>query len=133
MEEMTGIGQLLSEWTNSEIAVDELWPPLVIGLILVWLILRWIGWGRKKAFAEEMLAQIRAANLHPVRVHLGPDGKGVVVESTPAPEPFTQLMLIYSPATRIEPLGFLAWLIGRHRQTLRVRGMLRATPATELI
>ncbi|MEX1019453.1 MAG: hypothetical protein WDZ49_07325 [Litorilinea sp.] len=112
---------------------DVEWPITVVSLLLLVLIGRVAGWNRRRYLARQMLQQIRDSNPHPIRVYRGPNADGFVVESNPAPEPFAQLMILYVPDSRLDPLGMIRWLLRRDAHSLRVRGMLHTPPRAELI
>jgi hypothetical protein len=122
---------LIELWTR--LPAEESWIIGALGCLFLLLMARFAGWNRKQLLARQMLQQIRDSNLHPVQVHEGPNARGFVVESDPAPAPFEQVMILYRPASRVDPIGLVRWLTGRHAQTLRIRAMLRTPPAVELV
>lgn len=124
----TRLTEMQTEWADNR----NLAPGL-ISILLLLLVARLAGWNRRRILAQQMLQQIRDSNPHPVRVHRGPDGRGLLVESHPAPEPFAQLMILYTPDSRLDPLGLLRWLLRRDAHSLRIRALLHQPPRTELI
>jgi hypothetical protein len=98
-------------------------------LIIAWLAAR-VQTGRRNQGLAQGFADSTRSRLIFAR---SPAAGGFIARFEPAPEPYTQLELLYRGGATVDPIGLLMRAATGRRDELVVRGLLLDRPAAELL